>query len=141
MRARRMIGRGLAALLTAAAAVGATGPARAPQLAALNAIERGQWQLREIGASAPPRALCIADPRVLLQLRHPGAQCSRFVITDTGNSATIHYTCPGAGHGRTTITVETARLLQLETQGVAGGLPFAAEYEARRTGQCTPGSH
>ena len=114
----------------------AAAPAGQQQLAVLAQVEPGEWQLRELGTSTPPRALCVADPSVLLQLGHPGAQCSRFVIADTAGSATVHYTCPGAGHGRTTLSIETPRIIHVATQGIAGGLPFDHDYEGRRIGAC-----
>lgn len=129
---------GRAALFGFALCIGLTAasPAVAPPLAVLAQVEPGQWQLREAGTSAPPRAMCVADPAMLLQLGHPGASCSRFVIADTPGSATVHYTCPGAGHGRTTLSIETPRLLHVATQGIAGGLPFDHDFEARRLGAC-----
>lgn len=125
--------------ITFALAAGVAAPARAPQLAGLAQIEVGQWQLREAGER--PRLLCIDDPTVLLQLGHPGATCSRSVIADASDGITVHYTCPGNGHGRTAISVETPRLLRLQTQGVAGGAPFDHDYEVRRIGECTPAAH
>lgn len=112
-------------------------PTVAPLLAALRHIELGQWQFTERGSAATPRSICVPDPTALLQLGHPGAQCSRFVIADMPNVATIHYTCPGAGHGRTTVSIETPRLIHLQTQGIANGAPFEFDYEARRTGSCS----
>jgi hypothetical protein len=132
---RQMARSALAGLLLAAA-LGAPAPARAPQLAALAGIEIGQWQLKEAGPTAPVRSICISDPAMLLQLGHSGAQCSRFVIADAPDGVTVHYTCPGAGHGRTTIAIETPRLLHVQTQGIAAGAPFDMDYEARRVGNC-----
>jgi hypothetical protein len=126
--------RGLAALLLVGG-LGAAAPAQAPQLNALTHIELGQWQLKEAGGGAA-QSLCVADPAVLLQLGHPRAQCSRLIIDDTAELATVQYTCPGIGHGRTTIAVETPRLLHLQTQGIASGAPFDLDYEARRVGAC-----
>jgi hypothetical protein len=34
--------------------------------------------------------------------------------------------------------MENARLAQIETQGIAQGLPFDYSAEARRVGSCTP---
>jgi hypothetical protein len=123
----------LSAIATSAA------PAAAPGLAAIGAIEAGQWQLRETG-NGKTRSLCVSDAQVLLQIHHSGAQCSRFVIENSASVATIHYTCPGQGHGRTTISVETPRLIRVDTQGVAQGAPFAVEMEGRRTGACLSAS-
>ena len=110
-------------------------PAQAPQLAALSSIEQGEWQLREVGAHNPARQLCVSDPALLLQIVQGEAPCSRFVIENAANTATVHYTCP-TGHGRTTITIETPRLFQLKTQGIMNGAPFDYDFEGRRTGAC-----
>ena len=114
----------------------APGVAQAPGLAMLTQLERGQWQVRERDAAAAPRSLCLGDARVLLQLRHPGAACSRFVVEDEADIVTVQYSCPGGGSGRTSIRRETNRLVQIDTQGIANGAPFAADYEARRVGAC-----
>ncbi|CAN5308803.1 hypothetical protein BH10PSE14_BH10PSE14_39850 [soil metagenome] len=133
----RLLGRTALCGVVLGTALSAASPAAGPpQLAVLAEVEPGQWQLRESGTTAAPRGLCLADPAMLLQLGHPGAQCSRFVINDTPGSATVHYTCPGAGHGRTTLSVETPRVVHVVTQGIAGGLPFDHDYEARRLGAC-----
>ena len=46
------------------------------------------------------------------------------------------YSCPGAGYGQTNVTVESSKLLRIQTQGIAGGQPFVADYEARHLGAC-----
>jgi hypothetical protein len=98
-------------------------------------VERGLWQLREIGGATRP--MCIADPATLFQLRSTKmTNCSRFVVENAATTATVSYTCPGAGQGRTTISVETPRLMRIESQGFDHGAPFAVEIEARRTGDC-----
>lgn len=111
-------------------------PAQAPRFAALSHVQPGQWDLQE--ASGARHSLCVRDPASLFQLRHRDAQCSRFVIDNGPGSATVHYTCPGAGYGRTTITVETPRLLKIVSSGIEGGAPFDIDAEARRTGICRP---
>ena len=111
-------------------------PAQAPSLAMLDRLEMGSWQLRDRGKDAVVRTVCVGDARRMIQVYHPGATCSRYVIEDTPNSVTVHYTCPGAGHGRTTIRSETNRLVQIDTQGIAEGRPFSQAIEARRTGGC-----
>ena len=108
-------------------------PAQAPRFVALDTMQQGMWQLREAGGAA--RAMCVRDPASLFQLRSRGAQCSRFVIENGATSATVHYTCPGSGHGRTTISVETPRLVHIESEGIDGGAPFSLDIEARRTGR------
>lgn len=123
----------LAALgLAAATAV----PAQAPSLAMLDRLEKGSWQLRERGKDVVLQTMCLGDARRMIQIEHPRSNCSRYIIEDKPNSVTVHYTCPGAGHGRTTIRSETNRLVQIDTQGIAEGRPFSQAMEARRTGGC-----
>lgn len=126
------------------AANGATAPRAAPSTpratplaTAFGLIAPGQWELRDLDNSAAARSMCVADAEALVQLQHAGRQCTRFVVDDSPTSATVHYTCPGAGHGRTIIRVENARSFRLDTLGIASGAPFEFRYEARRTGACT----
>ncbi len=123
--------------LAASAVAGATAvPAQAPSLAMLDRLEKGSWQLRERGSDAVLQTVCVGDARRMIQVQHPRANCSRYIIEDTPNSVTVHYTCPGAGHGRTSIRSETNRLVQIDTQGIADGKPFSQAIEARRAGPC-----
>lgn len=137
MRGMRGVRAVLAGGLLALGSLATAGAAQAPGLMVLRAMQPGQWSIRERSATVEARTQCVGDASPLLQLRHAGAQCSRFVIEDQPGRATVHYTCPGAGFGRTTLTLETPRVLLVETQGVADGLPFQAEYQARRVGACT----
>ena len=126
-------------LLTAGALIGvgiAAAPAQAPSLAMLDRLEKGRWDLTERGANKPLQTMCLGDARRMIQIFHPRGGCSRYVIEDTPTSVTVHYTCPGAGHGRTTIRSETNRLVQIDTQGIAEGKPFSQAIEARRVGTC-----
>ena len=124
-------------LLGASALAGATAvPAQAPSLAMLDGLEKGSWQLRERGSDAVLQTFCVGDARRMIQIQHPRANCSRYIIEDTPKSVTVHYTCPGAGHGRTSIRSETNRLVQIDTQGIADGKPFSQAIEARRAGPC-----
>lgn len=107
-----------------------------PSLTALAAIESGQWVLRVPGATGPAKSFCLGDARQLLQIQHPAISCTRFVIANTATTATVHYTCPGAGHGRTTVRVETPRLIHVESQGIADKAPFDWVLTGRRTGLC-----
>ncbi|HEV7341798.1 MAG TPA: hypothetical protein VGN68_09190 [Sphingopyxis sp.] len=124
-------------LLGASALAGATAvPAQTPSLAMLDGLEKGSWQLRERGSDAVLQTVCVGDARRMIQIQHPRANCSRYIIEDTPKSVTVHYTCPGAGHGRTSIRSETNRLVQIDTQGIADGKPFSQAIEARRAGPC-----
>lgn len=123
----------LATMVGAALLVGAA--ARSPILA-FNRIQSGAWQLRALDGSAPSRRICLTDPYELIQLRHPGVVCSRFVLNNEAGAATVHYTCSGAGFGRTTIKVETPALIRLDSQGLVNQAPFEVALEGRRVGSC-----
>lgn len=127
-------------LLLAAAVFAGGAAAAGPQgsLAMLDGLEPGQWELRQRDGSGPTSLRCLGSGRPLIQLRHANLQCRSAVIEDTAASVTVQYVCPGNGYGRTRIRLENPRLAQLETQGVAGGLPFSFDAEARRLGSCRP---
>lgn len=111
----------------------------ASSLGMLDALAPGFWELRERGAG--PTSLpstCIDAGRKLIQLRHQGLACASVVIDDTANELTVQYTCRGQGYGRTHIRKETNALLQIDSQGIANGLPFAFAVEARRVSHCAP---
>jgi hypothetical protein len=121
--------------LSLALAAPATG--QRPSLAMLDQLEKGSWELRLREDGARPQRLCLNDARRLIQLRHPTASCERLVVDDEATQVTVQYTCRGQGYGRTHIRRETSRLVQIDSQGIADGLPFAFAAEARRVGECT----
>lgn len=130
---------GLAAAAVAAAfivAPAATQP-KSEQAAALARLEPGLWLLRDLeDVGAAPQAICLADAAALTQVEHRAAACSRTLVDNGSKAATVHYTCPLNGFGRTTVRVETSKLAQIETQGIKGNVPFSHRLEARRTGAC-----
>lgn len=89
---------------------------------------------RDTGSAS--EALCVPNGRRLIQLRHPDSSCDRLVVQDSPNEVTVQYTCRGHGYGRTHIRKETSRLVQIDSQGIADGLPFEFSAEARRVGDC-----
>ena len=137
-------------LKTAAFIVAATGVAglavastplsgQRPALAMLNQLDSGRWELRLREHGAAAERICMRDGRRLIQLRHPQQLCERFVVSDEPNAVVIQYTCRGRGYGRTQIRRESARLVQIESQGIAEGLPFNFAAEARWVaGDCGP---
>lgn len=134
---RELLLGGLAVL--AGSIVPATAAAPRPASSALDALRPGMWQVRTLGVKeAPPLLLCVADPATLVQLRHRAAACSRLVISNAAHDTTVHYSCPGAGWGRTSLRVESAAQVMIDTQGIADNAPFAFKAEARRTGACAP---
>lgn len=108
-------------------------------LAMLDRLEGGEWELRRRDEPGPPRHVCLSDARRLIQLRHPGETCRRDIVEDTPGQVTVQYTCPGRGYGRTQIRRESDALVQIDSQGIARGLPFDFAIEARRVGDCRGG--
>lgn len=105
-------------------------------LAMLDALEDGRWELRMRDPAGAVERICMRDARRLIQLRHPTENCERLIVSDTATDVTVQYTCRGRGYGRTHIRRESNRLVQIDSQGIAEGLPFAFAAEARRTGDC-----
>jgi hypothetical protein len=101
----------------------------------LDSLTKGEWTLKPRDGSAE-RKVCVRTGEELIQLRHEDRNCSRFVVEDQPAKVTVQYTCPGNGYGRTNIRLETSSLVQIESQGIAAGLPFEFAAEARRTGTC-----
>lgn len=127
--------------LAAPMLLGLTAPAPAsvqmPSLAALSHLEQGEWEVREREPRGQVYRLCLGDARQLLQVHHPGQSCQRFIVADEAERVTVTYTCAGAGHGHTDLRIETSRLVQIESQGIASGAPFDLSMEGRWVGACT----
>ncbi len=125
-----------AALLAVPLAVaGYPAIAQAPELHMLNNVDRGIWQLRYRSGSGP-KNICVRNGQELIKLKHAANDCNRFVVENGSKQVTVQYTCQGNGYGRTSIRRETARLVQIDSQGISGGMPFELSAEARRTGAC-----
>ena len=136
MRSGRAIAGVIFVALLAAAAPSPAAPRR-PALSALDSLQPGMWRLRMLGGSTEaPRELCISDMRMLMQLHHGNAACAMFVIANEARRSTLQYSCPGKGWGRTSVRLDTATVVQIDTQGIAANAPFAFVAEARRIGDC-----
>lgn len=109
--------------------------AQSDGLAMLAGLSKGEWTITPRGGVSS-RKICVRSGRELIQLRHSQPNCSRFIVEDGTSEVTVQYTCPGNGYGRTNIRRETGSLVQIESQGIADGLPFQMTAEARRTGSC-----
>lgn len=118
------------ALLSAALAWPAESQAPGP----LGSVERGQWELRS--GDSPAGTLCLGDPFLLAQPQHGPQPCTHEVISSDAHSVTVNYVCPGVGRGRTVLRVETPRLVQIDSQGLHNGAPFALRAQARKVGAC-----
>jgi hypothetical protein len=109
--------------------------AQGPELVMLDGLQGGAWDVRVRGEDAGSR-VCLRTGRELIQIRHRADRCSRVVIEDGASAVTVQYSCPGNGYGRTTIRKETPQLVQINSQGIEGGVPFHFNAEARRAGAC-----
>ena len=98
-------------------------------------LTKGEWTIKHRDGS-PDLKICLKTGEELVQIKHRRTDCSRFVVEDGQSKVTVQYTCPGDGYGRTDIRRENSSLVQIESQGIAGGLPFQVAVEARRTGSC-----
>jgi len=127
-RAAALIGAGLLSAWPGATQERAAGPM-------LARLESGQWELRGTGNRAFA-SICLGNPIQLTQPQHGAAICTRDVVAAGADSITVNYSCAGVGRGRTTIRFETPRLIQIDSQGLDRGVPFALRAEARRTGPC-----
>lgn len=125
----------LGGLLWAGPGMIGVGAAQDTDMAMLSELRKGEWTVR-FRDGTPSRKLCIRSGLELLQLRHSNDDCSRFVVDDDANEVTVQYTCRGNGYGRTHVRKETPILVQIESQGIADGLPFQFTSEARHTGSC-----
>lgn len=130
-RARLLIVGALLSVASAAPAGSSTN-----SLAMLDQLERGTWELKYRAPGPATERICLADGRRLIQLRHPGPACERVVVADGPNAVKVQYTCHGRGYGRTELRRETNRLVQVQSQGIADGLPYELVAEARRIGDC-----
>ncbi len=132
------LSRSVRILLTLFGAIAAVTPASGQRgaLAMLDGLEGGRWEVRLRDGTGRAYPLCVQHGRALIQLRHERLACDRLVIDDRPGEVTVQYTCRGKGYGRTHIRRETNRLVQIDTQGIAEGLPFDFTAEARRVGDC-----
>lgn len=127
----------LLAGLGALAALGMSIPgwSQSKSLAMLGTLAKGEWTIKHRDGT-PDRKICLQTGLELIQLRHRETSCNQFVVEDGAAKVTVQYTCSGNGYGRTNIRRETPSLVQIESQGIASGLPFQFAAEARRTGTC-----
>lgn len=123
--------------LPATAPASASLPAPTGPLVMTNSFHPGLWEVRFTdGGGEIVRRLCLADLSPLLQIRHQRPGCGRLVLTNDAAAATVQYSCPGAGWGRTSLRAIGRDTVRLETQGVADNAPFAFSAVARRNGDC-----
>ena len=122
------------ALLLLLAAAGVAKPDG--DMALLDSLDRGMWQLRQTGGNIPTSKICLGKSESLLQIQHSGVACDQYVVRSSANSLTVSYTCPGHGQGLTVIRKETNRIIHIQSQGIENNAPFSFSAEGRRTGPC-----
>ena len=122
------------ALLLSLAAAGVAKPDG--DMALLDSLDRGMWQLRQTGGNIPTSKICLGKSESLLQIQHSGVACDQYVVRSSANSVTISYTCKGHGQGLTTIRKESSRIVHIQSQGIRDNAPFSFAVEGRRTGPC-----
>lgn len=96
----------------------------------------GLWEVSRSASGAGGERQCLADAALLTQWEHRRGQCTRVVVSGSGDKAQVHYTCAGGGFGTSQVSVLTPRSVRIETQGISEGLPFHYVLHARRTGDC-----
>lgn len=106
-----------------------------PELAMLDSLNKGAWQLRFRNGDNIQR-ICLRTGRELIQIRHTEPGCSRYVVQDDADEVTVQYTCRGNGYGRTSIRKESSGLVQITSTGMFGGSPFRLQGEGRRISRC-----
>lgn len=95
----------------------------------------GEW---EVGKTASGRGekVCLPDPALLMQWEHRGKPCTRDILTSSLDRADVQYACGSSDFGTSRMQVLTPRSIKINTQGIAGGLPFGYQIHARRVGDC-----
>lgn len=104
---------------------------------ALSPVKPGLWELAGVPGTQPLR-LCVTDMMALGHVEHRSRACTQRVLRDRPSTVSVDYTCAKQEFGRSEISVLTPRSLRIDTQGIAGGLPFAYVVQARRVGECAP---
>lgn len=137
MRAKLNVGRraGYLAAALISGIIMVPAMAAGPELGMFKDLRKGSWEIHNRDTDSRSR-ICIKSGRELIQLRHPQGGCNQFVVQDTASEVTVHYSCPRDGYGQTKIRMESAKLVQINTQGVKGQSPFNFNAEGRFVGGC-----
>jgi hypothetical protein len=128
---------GALALVAAIAAIAAV-PALAlrENVTALTALERGRWLVHSAAQRPLARSICLGDPALLFQLEHGPTGCVQELVAADGRGGIVQYSCQGRGYGRTSVRVETSKVVTIDTQGLIDGRPFAYRATARKVSDC-----
>ncbi len=118
---------GAAALLSGGAVVAQA----SPQI--LSFMADGQWSLKSVGRSgAEARSLCLGNAVApIAQIEHRGQTCRITTQEISPREVAFSYDCGAGNNGYTRVRAETNKLVQVDTQGFKGNMPFHNRYEAR----------
>ena len=105
--------------------------------AVLGQVSPGLWELAGAPGGKGPVRQCVADLTALAQFEHRTRTCTRNVVSDSGTTTVIHYTCGSGEFGDSKLTVITPRSMRIETQGISDQAPFNYVLQARRVGDCS----
>jgi hypothetical protein len=130
--------KGVAVLGAGIGLILALGAAQHPS--ALATLSPGMWEIGGIPGARTPLHECFSDVMALAQFEHRHRNCTRNVVSDSGNTTVIHYSCSGGDFGDSRLTVITPRSMRIETQGISQQLPFNYVLQARRIGECASAS-
>lgn len=103
---------------------------------ALAPAQGGLWDISPTADGHNATRLCLPDPVMLAQWEQRTGNCTRVIVSDSGTSATVHYTCADGGFGNSELTLITPRTIRVDTQGISRGYPFHYQLHARRVGNC-----
>jgi hypothetical protein len=126
--------RRFAIIAAGAGLIAVLGAAQRPS--ALGQSTPGLGEVTGVPESNVPVRQCLADVTALAQFEHRRKICKRSVISDTGSSTVISYSCGNGEFGQSKLTVLTPRSMRIETQGIADQAPFNYTLQARRIGDC-----
>lgn len=96
----------------------------------------GLWEISGAPGLKAPVRQCLADLTPLARFEHRTSNCTAKVSGQSPTSASVDYSCGGAGFGHTQVELLTPRALRISTQGISGGLPFNYVLQARRVDDC-----
>jgi len=122
-----LLGAGLAALVSLAP----------QQPSALAEAQPGLWEISGAPGIKAPVRQCIADVATLARFEHRARSCTARIVKSGGMTASIEYSCGGAGFGHSDLEFITPRSLRISTQRTSAGLPFNYVLQARRVDDCT----
>lgn len=118
-------------------AMGVLALAAAAQPSVFTQTQAGMWEISGVPGAKAPLKQCIANVAALGEFEHRGKSCSVKVISSTGSSTVVEYSCGAAGFGRSQVDAITPRSLRIDTQGISNQLPFSYVLQARRIGDCS----